>query len=319
MRVLDAMLGATSPMSRLGAESIWPGGALAGARSAASAVMRGGGGSTAAWVAEAIPKGAVRIGGAIITASAALQEVHRSQERAQVEAAITRFHLDRTNAAHILSARAYVWGHHFAPLWFWEVPFSGPVNERVAQAIGRFERDNPGTLGAATKGDPGARRAIEMLVRGSVGGRGVLAPIAIEHRTSAVDPALSATSTTARAILGIQNNQSWVAHHLITFSGVASLSVASQQAIAASGWRMDSLENLMALPANFAAYLAPPNLQTRPFHAGGHPHYNMRVSAALVGMANGHMAGETLRAWLRLQEAMLRADIYSVASKGQLR
>jgi len=63
---------------------------------------------------------------------------------------------------------------------------------------------------------------------------------------------------------------------------MANLPIPFQRAVVATGWRMDSTENLIALPANFATYLAPPNSQTLPWHNSAHPGYDADVSAALV-------------------------------------
>ncbi len=48
---------------------------------------------------------------------------------------------------------------------------------------------------------------------------------------------------------------------------------------------MDSTENLIALPANQAAYFGLPNLGFRPMHGGAHPTYNAAVFAALAPLA----------------------------------
>ena len=67
---------------------------------------------------------------------------------------------------------------------------------------------------------------------------------------------------------------------------MARLDSAAQLVIAASGWRMDSLVNLIALPANLATYLLPPNLAQLPYHSGSHGvHYDADVWNALQPVA----------------------------------
>jgi hypothetical protein len=161
--------------------------------------------------------------------------LQRSAEWAQIDAAMKRFGLNKADPTHLLSARAYVWGKNTAPLVFFSVPFSGPANENVAQAIGRFERDNPGTPGLATQGNQDAARAVRAVVEAALksGGGGVFAPVAVGRRSSNIDPALSTYSVRARTALGLkQGNRSWVAHHLLTFSGVAKLPPKTQKAMA---------------------------------------------------------------------------------------
>lgn len=272
---------------------------------------------------DMLPRGALRLGGAVVTASMLLQELQRMAERQQVEAAMTRFGLDRAQAADILAARAYVWGRNMAPLNFWRVPYSGPVNERVAEALMRHERDNPGTLGLATSGNRSAGEAVLTVVEQALAGAPSIPAIALE-RTSAVNPALSTYSQRARGILGIAiGSQSWVAHHLIPFAVVAGLPVAFQQAIVAAGWVMDSLENLIALPANLATYLGPTNLPPNrlPYQSSSHPLYDGDVAAALAGAAMAgpaagaaisNLAGPALRAELLRIELQFRRALLNI-------
>ena len=166
----------------------------------------------------------LREGLGVLGAAELMNEVQRSAERAQVEDAMRRFGLSPTSSADILAARAYVWGHFIAPMVFWSVPYSGPINDRVAHAIMQHERDNPGTLGLATGGNRAAAAAVEALVRAAVAGTTLAGPIVLERRRSAVaHPALSTDSDDARALLRITTNQSWIAHHLIPFAVMESL------------------------------------------------------------------------------------------------
>lgn len=311
------------PVFRVAAAgAAWPGGVGASARPGADRVSVWPTAAQAIRAAgQALPRGAVRIGGGVLTANAVLQAIQSRAERVQVDAAISEFGLDRTDAAQILEARAYVWGRTVAPIVFWDVPYSGRVNERVAQAIGRFERDNPGTLGAAVAGGRGAQEAVSRVVATAVASPGgIFGPVAIEYRKSQVGPALSASSTRARAAARIQRgNRSWIAHHLLTFAGVARLPVATQQAMIAAGWQMDSAENVIALPANLAAYMAQIPVPTLPYHRGPHVQYSSRVDAALAIVVAAHATGAALRTLLLAEEGSLRAYISAVAPLGLLR
>jgi hypothetical protein len=75
----------------------------------------------------------------------------------------------------------------------------------------------------------------------------------------------------------------------------------------------------MALPANMAAWIAPPNSGLYlPYHSGNHPLYNARVDAALARIAAVPATGEALRALLLREENILRSYIISVARQGRL-
>ena len=313
MRVLEDLFGGPGPVRATAAGTTWPGGIGAAGRAEAGVALRG--------AAGALPRGAIGAAGGIATASAIMQEIQRSAERRQVEAAIQRFRLDPNDAAQLLSARAYVWGRNIAPMLFWDVPYTGETNDRVAQAIGRFERDNPGTLGAATYGSAAAQKAIAEVVREAVAAHGgIFAPPVLEYRASAVDPALSASGTRARAAANIQRgNRSWIAHHLLTFMAVARLPGAVQQHFVAAGWKMDSAENLIALPANLATYLSLGPTPLLPYHAGAHPNYTARVDAALAAVTASPATGQPLRDLLKADEDALRVYIRSVAPLGLLR
>lgn len=95
------------------------------------------------------------------------------------------------------------------------------------------------------------------------------------------------------------------AHHRIGFASIASLPQSAQAAIAASGWRMDSPENLMPLPADRATYLSPPNSRRFPMHNGSHPVYDAETRAQLSKLAANHaqMDAAEIRAELARVEA----------------
>lgn len=233
---------------------------------------------------ERLAGGALRIGAVVLTAAMLLAELDNARERAQVLGVITRFGLDQSQAADVLAARAYVWTHWFGPISFPNLPWSGPVHDRTCEAIMRYERERPGTLGLAVRGNPAATAAISQIVDGVAAGA-VDENLAILERTSSVAPALSTSSKKARTILGITATQSWQAHHLIPFAVMGSQPVPLQLRIVAAGWVMDSAENLIALPANYATFIAPPNLRLLPQHSGSHMVYDADVRAALVPVA----------------------------------
>lgn len=120
-----------------------------------------------------LPGGNVQIRNIIYTASSLLQQFRTWQEYSQIEDAIKRFGLDRDNASHVMSAYAYVWAKNIAPLIYWRLPHAGHtsgLNEKFAQALGRYERDNPGTVFLATKGDRSAGIAIGRILDRVLGG-----------------------------------------------------------------------------------------------------------------------------------------------------
>ena len=107
-------------------------------------------------------------------------------------------------------------------------------------------------------------------------------PTVVERRDNAVSSNLSTVTSQARALVASQARfRRWQAHHLIPFSEVQRLPVASQLAIAKSGWKMDSLENLVVLPADVADYEDAPNFTRLPYHQGPHPKYNLEVENRL--------------------------------------
>jgi len=237
---------------------------------------------------ERLAGGALRIGGVVFTAAILLAGIRPARERAEVLNVIARFGLDQSQAADVLAARAYVAAHSFLPISFPNLPYEGPVLDRTCEAIMRYERERPGTAGLAWRGNLAAIAAISQIVDEITAGALDENPNILE-RTSSVAPALSTSSSKARAILGNPALQYWQAHHLIPFAVMASQPVPAQLKIVAAGWVMDSAENLIALPANYATYIAPPNLRLLPWHSGAHTMYNADVSAALVPVVFGSL------------------------------
>ena len=81
---------------------------------------------------------------------------------------------------------------------------------------------------------------------------------------------------------------------------------------------MDSPENVVALPANLAAYVAQGPVPILPFHRGSHPQYSAKVDTALAMVATTNATGARLRTLLLTEENALRLDIANVARRGRL-
>ncbi len=261
---------------------------------------------------ERLASGALRVGGAVLAAGALLQEIDGARERAAVEDAITRFRLDANQAGDVLAARAYVWTKWMAPLSYGQLPFDGPLNEEAAVAVMRYERAHPGTTGLATRGNAAAIASIDVVVDDVVDG--VLQGAVVEYRPSKVDPALSTRSSAARALVRTTQLQQWEAHHLIPFNVMAALPVPAQLAIAKSGWAMDSIENVIALPANMATFLAPPNSRTLPIHRGSHAYmYDADAAGLMASLVVPNATGTpvVLRASLLAVEERMQDGLFA--------
>ncbi|MEM9628382.1 MAG: AHH domain-containing protein [Pseudomonadota bacterium] len=254
-----------------------------------------------------IPRG---LGPAAAAAMAAelLTAIDDRRERAAVDGALANPELGLNPALpeDVLAARAYVWSKNFAPINYRDVPWSGTGNEQAARSIMQLEQAVPGTLGSAMQGDATSRRMLDEAVAGALAGN-------TTERRSDVDPALSTYSTRARAIAaatagGMQN---WQAHHLIPFETMQSLPVPLQMQIAASGWRMDSPGNLMALPGDEASFYGPPNNEALPMHRGSHPVYSARASGQFAGLiANfDRMSPAEIRAEMARIELTMQGEI----------
>ena len=123
----------------------------------------------------------------------------------------------------------------------------------------------------------------------------------VVERRSLVDPALSAHSGRARGIVEALNEplpQNWRAHHEIPFNVIAASPAAFQEALVAADWRMDSAENLAALPADEASYAAAPNRAALSRHNGAHPNYDAMVRGMLAPVIENYrdMSPADLRA-----------------------
>lgn len=183
----------------------------------------------------------------------------------------------------------------------------------------RYEQAHPGTLGRALAGDSSARRAYDAVTADAVAHAGGVAAdgaVMERRRTSAAEPRLTTDSTTARALVAPATNlRNWQAHHLIPFESINTLPANVQHAIANSGWRLDSPENLIALPADANTYRAPPNSGRLPTHSGPHPTYNAEVSTRLQQLSQdaGRMAPAEIRAELNGIETVMRLRLQDQA------
>ncbi len=257
-----------------------------------------------------LPRGALRIGNAILLANDLLMEVRPGAERRQVDDAMDRFRLSPTDARDVLAARAYVWSRNILPMnWTLgrSVPTSGPVNEAVARAVMRAELMNPGTAGLASRGDAAATRRLEAVIEGVIisESRARPAGVAVELQT---------TSATARAALALLRGDGMQAHHLIPAEVWGQFQNLAQLAQGA-GWSQEGASNLMALPATatMQARLAAAGVSL-PVHSGSHPDYNAAVEAdvragiALLG-ADGRITSVEARAILEGVAAKFRVEI----------
>lgn len=159
-----------------------------------------------------LPRGAVRIRGGIWTAAEVGRWLTAWATRAHIDAAVSRYNLDRNSAADLLAAAAYVWASVRMPLnaRYYEVPYSGPANTRVAEAVMRYQRAHPGMLLLAMRGDEATLRALDAVVAGQYPQEPT-----IHERTSTVSPALSTHSGRARSLANVLGYQRWQAHHII--------------------------------------------------------------------------------------------------------
>ena len=139
-------------------------------------------------------------------------------------------------------------------------------------------------------------------------GNGPAGAIVLEYRPNRVHPNLSTNSDVARQLVATQARfQPWQAHHLIPFADVRDLPRQAQLAIGNSGWKMDSVENLVVLPGDELAYASAFNMPRLPLHRGPHPQYNAEVAQRLthLGREAPTMSDPAIRAELRTIENMM--------------
>jgi hypothetical protein len=133
------------------------------------------------------------------------------------------------------------------------------------------------------------------------------------ERTSAAGPALSANGTRVRGLLKISelndtNSDNYmVGHHLITFAELNKRSPAFLQAVIASGFELDSIDNLIALPGNRQTFERMG--EVLPYHAGSHGQYSAVVGTNLDVLESGYRT---------MTPAQLKAGLYGVSKIMQL-
>ncbi len=258
-----------------------------------------------------LPNGGIRLGTVTLLAGPLLQMLDQWHERPLVEAAMVKFALDSTQAADVMAAVAYVWARRMGPRLLPTLSRFDPELEDTAKAIMAYERAHPGTRDLAIHGDYAAQQALLTIVDSVKWGD---VDTVNERRISKVsDPALSTSASKARALVGQQTMQVWTAHHLIPFGVMARQPPPFQLAVAASGWLMDSTENLIALPANLATFLSSPNRGVLPYQQGSHPVYDADVTTMITALSvrRSFPFAAALRIMLASIEQVQRSQILS--------
>jgi YD repeat-containing protein len=190
-------------------------------------------------------------------------------------AVLSYFEMDPNNARNQKAAEAYImtYDRHTS------------THQRndvfAAEAVMWFARQNPaGWDNYFRRSEPQATAIVEAITRDAVARRDNSRAI------SPVSPGLASYSTRARTILiaagQTRRLQNWQAHHLIPVREVFRLPWNVQVYMVRQGWRTDSLENLIAVPADRETYLSPPNSTYLPFHRGPHPNYSRDVQVRLT-------------------------------------
>ena len=191
-----------------------------------------------------------------------------------------------------------------APRLFPRLSWSETTQEAAAQAVMQYEQAHPGIRDRAIQGDYVAQQALMTAIESLSWG-----PVDFIHeyrRSDVADPALSTDSAKARALVGPQSMQDWVAHHLIPFGVMARQPRDFQLAVAAAGWIMDSVENLIALPGSVASFLAEPNLTRLPYQRGPHSGYDADVEARLAPFVVSIAANATNQ--IKIRPALLAIE-----------
>ncbi|MFS2319186.1 AHH domain-containing protein, partial [Maricaulis sp. D1M11] len=264
------------------------------ASDAASGVFGAGSASRA----EFLTSGALRIFGTLVTAEHFLRYSVAQAERAQVEQAIEDFGLDSSQTSHVMAANAYVWAQYQLPLHSSANFYGGDLNA-ASEAIMRLELVNPGLTAIASNrafiGTEDQRQA-RIIIR--MAAEAAIADYNLESRSrrpSGVDRHLQTTSASARAALSLRTGDDMRAHHLVPANVWGQTPILAQSAYEA-GWRVDSIMNLIALPANEIAQQRIGN--TLPIHNTQHPDYDTqtRVQIATLRATIGGRAPTPLEA-----------------------
>ena len=123
--------------------------------------------------------------------------------------------------------------------------------------------------------------------------------------------ALSTETDAARAVAAnTRYLQQWQAHHLIPFNVANEPEFVGKMLLATqAGWKMDSPENVVALPSTYAAFRGPPNNGALPQHSGSHPVYDNDVRTLLRLNLAGAATPAQIHDGLRRVEATMTARI----------
>lgn len=157
-------------------------------------------------------------------------------------------------------------------------PYDSPYGEVQIKTDGTWQSTGLGAIMT-----PDGIALDKQALQARVGALDDLAPngaTIVDYRRSPVNPALSTYSTRARAAARIGPQPgNWQAHHLIPFEAITTTNPGFQKAVAAAGWRMDTPENVMALPGDRKTFMSLKG--ELPIHRGPHPKYTNDVRAIL--------------------------------------
>lgn len=268
-----------------------------------------------------LASGSLELGsGQIIAAADLLSAIDRSRERDAVRSAIAKLGLSPAQAADVLAARAYVWAKTAAPWNFAGVPVSGPRLESASKSIALRELARPGTLYLALHGDRLSSAYLDSAAQDVINDAAVL-----ENRIRLANAplALQSTSTAARTALKLKPGDNMQAHHLVPVNIIADNSTLAMLASKA-GWRTDSLNNLIALPADqrTQARLAATTGIILPIQSSAHPRYDAQTQEEIWQLelrAGGTHTPLDARAILETVAIENRAQIMSGAWYPRLR
>ena len=230
------------------------------------------------WVRLA--NGALELGpGEIITAAALLSAYDRNRQLEAVNSAIVKFGLDPSQAGDVLAARAYVWSNTAAPWNFQGVPQNGPKLEAVSRSIMLLELARPGTLYFATQGDRLSTNYLNVAAQEGLSDAAVLES---RIRLPNAPVALQSTSAAARSAADLRTNDKMQAHHLVPVNVIgANLALATLASEA--GWKTDSPQNLIGLPADVETQKEMLALDLKlPIQNSWHPNYDVQTEHRIL-------------------------------------
>ncbi len=250
----------------------------------------------------------------VVTAAEVLREAQKRNQEKQLLAVVARFNFNRDEAADMLAAEAYLWIQFYGPWIFLRLPNERGALDQVGQALMNYERRHPTTLRRSERGDPQAVSAVRQIVDDALRANNLAATDNAVYRTSAVDSKLSADSTRCRSLLGLMSLD-WRAHHIIPFAVVASLPPAVQLAFVKAGWVLDSVPNLIALPANIVIYNQFGG-NAGPVHNSAHYRYSADVAVMLAPLATSALTLPPMQLLMQLHsiEAHFRTLLLNTLS-----